>query len=80
MSDDDIAIVGVGCRFPGADDLDQFWRVLVNGENHVNEIPVERWNHEALYSEDPDEPGKIYTCFSNRYRKHSKIRPLEKLL
>ena len=61
MNEDDIAIVGVGCRFPGADDLDQFWRVLVNGENHVREIPVERWNHEAFYSEDPNEPGKIYT-------------------
>ena len=59
--DDDIAIVGVGCRFPGADDIDQFWRVLVNGENHVKEIPLERWNHEAFYSPDPNEKGKIYT-------------------
>ena len=61
MSADDIAIVGVGCRFPGADDLDEFWRVLVNGENHVKEIPVERWNHAAFYNEDPNESGKIYT-------------------
>ena len=74
MSADDIAIVGVGCRFPGADDLDEFWRVLVNGENHVKEIPIERWNHAAFYNEDPNEPGKIYTKRAgllNRYLEHS---------
>ena len=59
-SDSDIAIVGIGCRFPGADNKDEFWRVLVNGENHVNEIPPERWNNDAYYSEDKDAPGKIY--------------------
>ena len=55
-----IAIVGVGCRFPGADDIEEFWRVLSKGENHVNEIPPERWNLEAVYSEDADALGKTY--------------------
>ena len=59
-SDSDIAIVGIGCRFPGADNIDEFWRVLVNGENHVTEIPPERWNTDAFYSDDKDSPGKIY--------------------
>ncbi|XP_060072443.1 uncharacterized protein LOC132552298 [Ylistrum balloti] len=58
--DDDIVIVGVGGKFPGADNIDDFWRVLRNGENHVIEIPPERWNLEAFYHEDPDEPGKTY--------------------
>ena len=56
-----IAIVGIGCRFPGADNIQEFWRVLSKGENHVNEIPPERWNLEAYYDEDPDAPGKLYT-------------------
>ena len=59
-SDSDIAIVGIGCRFPGADNIDEFWRVLLNGENHVTEIPPERWNTDAFYSDDKDAPGKIY--------------------
>lgn len=59
-TDSDIAIVGVGCRFPGADNLHEFWRVLVNGENHVKEIPVERWKNSAFYSDDKDAAGKIY--------------------
>ncbi|XP_041353512.1 fusarin C synthetase-like [Gigantopelta aegis] len=55
-----IAIVGIGCRFPGADNIDEFWRVLSRGENHVNEIPLERWNLEAFYDKDADAPGKMY--------------------
>ncbi|OWF54748.1 Polyketide synthase PksN [Mizuhopecten yessoensis] len=58
--DDDIVIVGVGGKFPGADNIDEFWQVLRDGENHVIEIPSDRWNLEAFYHEDPDEPGKTY--------------------
>lgn len=58
--DNAIAIVGVGGKFPGAETVDDFWRVLVNGENHVVEIPPERWNVEEYYSADYDEPGKTY--------------------
>ncbi|ESO99304.1 hypothetical protein LOTGIDRAFT_113637, partial [Lottia gigantea] len=53
-----VAIVGVGCRFPGADDIDQFWKVLKNGENHLIEVPKNRWNLDAFYHEDAGKPGK----------------------
>ena len=58
--DEAIAIVGVGCRFPGADNLEEFWKVLVNGENHVVEIPPDRWNKDAFYSEEKGTPRKAY--------------------
>ncbi len=35
--DDDIAIVGMACRFPGAPDLPSFWRVLESGEDMVTD-------------------------------------------
>ena len=35
---DPIAIVGMACRFPGAEDLDSFWRLLIEGKNAVTEI------------------------------------------
>lgn len=57
---DEIAIIGVGGRFPGADNLSEFWSVLVNGENHVKDIPKERWNINAFYDADPNKPGKTY--------------------
>lgn len=56
----DIAIVGIGCRFPGANNIDEYWRVLSKGENHVVEIPKSRWNLDAFYNEDPAAPGKSY--------------------
>ena len=59
-NEDRIAIVGVGCRFPGADNIDEFWRVLSKGENHVIEIPPDRWNLAACYNEDADAVGKTY--------------------
>jgi len=39
-----IAVIGVGCRFPGgATDPDRFWRNLLEGRDAVREIPSERW-------------------------------------
>ena len=57
---DDIAIVGVGCRAPGADNIQEFWRVLQNGECHVTDVPPDRWNTSAYYNEDPTALGKSY--------------------
>ncbi|WP_191559490.1 type I polyketide synthase [Metabacillus idriensis] len=39
---DDIAIVGMSCRFPEADNLDQFWMNMVNGVDSVREFPESR--------------------------------------
>ena len=36
-SEEPIAIVGMACRFPGAEDLSAFWRQLVTGESAVTE-------------------------------------------
>ena len=56
-----IAIVGMGCRFPGgANDPESFWRLLRNGVDAISEIPPQRWNLEDYYSADPDSPGKMY--------------------
>jgi acyl transferase domain-containing protein/acyl carrier protein len=52
----DIAIIGLGGRYPQAPDLRAFWRNLAEGRDCVTEVPRERWDHSAYY--DPDlEPG-----------------------
>ncbi|KAH3816726.1 hypothetical protein DPMN_118247 [Dreissena polymorpha] len=56
----DVVIVGIGCRFPGANSVHEFWRLLKNGENHVIEVPPDRWNIETFYDADPSTPGKMY--------------------
>ncbi|MCA9958477.1 MAG: type I polyketide synthase, partial [Anaerolineales bacterium] len=57
-----IAIVGIGCRFPGgAHDADSFWELLRDGVDTVGEVPADRWDVDAYYDPDPDAPGKMYT-------------------
>jgi acyl transferase domain-containing protein/acyl carrier protein len=55
-----IAIVGIGCRFPGgADTPDAFWEFLRNGGDAVREVPASRWNAADYYSADANVPGAI---------------------
>ncbi|WP_333741046.1 class I SAM-dependent methyltransferase, partial [Streptomyces sp. IBSBF 2806] len=48
----DIAVIGMSGRFPGADDLDAFWRNLDAGRSEIAEVPPERWDVGRWY--DPD--------------------------
>ncbi len=56
-----IAIVGIGCRFPGAAGLDEFWTLLRNGLDAISEIPHDRWDIDALYDPLPGTTGKMNT-------------------
>ena len=56
-----IAIVGMGCRFPGgASGPAAFWHLLERGTDATSEVPADRWDAEALYDPDPAVPGKCY--------------------
>src|SRR6201981_661097 len=61
MSDGSIAIVGASCRFPGAGDLEGFWRLLDSGEDAVSEVDPQRWSTKFFDHPDRSEPGKSYT-------------------
>jgi acyl transferase domain-containing protein len=57
-----IAIIGIGCRFPGgASDPDAFLRVLRDGVDAVSEIPAGRWDVDAYFDPRPGVPGRMYT-------------------
>jgi 3-oxoacyl-(acyl-carrier-protein) synthase/enoyl-CoA hydratase/carnithine racemase/NADP-dependent 3-hydroxy acid dehydrogenase YdfG len=51
-SDEPIAIIGMACRFPEADDLDQFWANLVSGKDCISEIPKERFSLDQYLKSD----------------------------
>jgi len=53
-----IAIIGLAGRYPGAGDLDQFWRNLEQGRDCITEVPAERWDHGRYYDPTPGRPGK----------------------
>lgn len=57
-----VAIVGMGCRFPGeSNDLQSFWSVLANGVDCVSMVPETRWNASEYYDETPRTIGKFNT-------------------
>ncbi len=56
-----IAIIGLGCRFPGANDPASFWRLLSEGRDLVIETPESRWKIDDYYDANPDAPGKLST-------------------
>lgn len=59
-----IAIVGMGCRFPGgANSPEAFWQLLENGQNAIREVPPNRWDINAYFDPDPDTPGKMSTRY-----------------
>ncbi|GLW47204.1 hypothetical protein Stsp02_28660 [Streptomyces sp. NBRC 14336] len=56
---DPIAVVGIGCRFPGgADNPDDFWQLLREGRDAITEVPADRWNADDFTSDDPRTPGR----------------------
>ena len=55
-----IAVVGMGCRFPGGvNDPDQYWDLLKEGRSGIVSVPPQRWDAEAFYTDDHTVPGTI---------------------
>ncbi|MEB3233352.1 MAG: type I polyketide synthase, partial [Leptolyngbyaceae bacterium] len=66
-----IAVIGLGCRFPGgADNPDRFWQLLHHGQDGVIEVPGDRWDIDKYYDPDPNAIGKMYTK-SGGFLQHS---------
>ncbi|MBU3869446.1 polyketide synthase docking domain-containing protein, partial [Streptomyces sp. 4503] len=59
---DPIAIVGIGCRYPGGvSSPEDLWRIVSEGVDAVSEFPLDRgWNVDTMYHPDPDHPGTSY--------------------
>ncbi|MEO0969116.1 MAG: beta-ketoacyl synthase N-terminal-like domain-containing protein, partial [Cyanobacteria bacterium J06639_18] len=54
-----IAVVGIGCRFPGANNPQAFWQLLRNGVDAISEVPDSRWDVNTFYDPTGKEPGKM---------------------
>ncbi|MEV5572823.1 SDR family NAD(P)-dependent oxidoreductase [Spirillospora sp. NPDC052269] len=45
----DVAIVGIGCVFPGAPEAADYWANIVRGVDAVTEVPADRWDPEVFF-------------------------------
>lgn len=56
-----VAIIGMSCRFAGANSLAEYWRVISEGIEAVSEVPANRWDLDELYDPTGTQSGKMFT-------------------
>jgi len=55
-----IAMIGIGCRYPGGvKDTKTFWQLLASGTDTITDVPVDRVDVAPLYGPTPATAGKI---------------------
>ncbi|WP_373855388.1 SDR family NAD(P)-dependent oxidoreductase, partial [Desulfocucumis palustris] len=72
----DIAIIGLSGRYPGANDVDEFWNNLREGRNCITEIPKNRWDWKEYFDQDKGKRGSIYTKWGGFIKDIDKFDPL----
>ena len=55
-----IAIVGIGCLFPKAENARRFWSNIKNGVDAITEVPASHWLPEDYYDKNPKSPDRTY--------------------
>jgi acyl transferase domain-containing protein/aryl carrier-like protein/SAM-dependent methyltransferase len=58
QANEPIAIIGMACRFPGANDPGRFWSNLAAGIDSVTEIPRDRWRWEDVFGDPKKDVNK----------------------
>ena len=57
---DGIAVVGMGCRFAGAQDLQAYWEMIAAGRDGFGPVPADRWDADAFFDANPRATDKSY--------------------
>ena len=55
-----VAIIGMGCLFPKAFGLKEFWRLLYRGEDGISDVPDTHWSVKDYFNETPKYPDHTY--------------------
>ena len=58
-----VAIIGMGCRFPGAPDPHMLWQLMCNKGDAITEVPASRYDIDAVYDPHPATPGKVMSRY-----------------
>ncbi len=72
-----IAIIGMSCLFPKADNLQSFWANIKNGVDAITEVPTaSHWNPRDFFNADPKAPDQTY-CLRGGFISPVQFDPLE---
>src|SRR5512139_3845185 len=55
-----VAIVGMSCFFPRSSGLKAYWRLLVQGQDGITEVPSTHWCKQDYFDPDPRTPDRVY--------------------
>jgi acyl transferase domain-containing protein/NADP-dependent 3-hydroxy acid dehydrogenase YdfG len=55
-----IAIIGMGCLFPQADNRDEYWANIKSGADAITDIPASHWSAADYFDSDPKRPDLTY--------------------
>src|SRR5262245_23958841 len=57
-----LAIIGIGCLFPGSSDFAGFWSRVVRRVDAIREVPPTHWRPEDYLDPDPQAPDRVYAA------------------
>ena len=61
---DEIAVVGIGCTLPDANDPDSLWENILTKKYSISEMPKERFDRDLYYDPDRSAEDKTYTILA----------------
>lgn len=73
VNNEKVAVIGISGRFPGADSIEEFWQLLIEGESGITEVPPERWDVATHYDLDRQTPNKTYSKWGWIFKRYRQI-------
>ncbi|MDM8536847.1 beta-ketoacyl synthase N-terminal-like domain-containing protein [Desulfobacterales bacterium HSG17] len=61
---DEIAVIGIGCTLPHADDPESLWENILDKKYSISEMPESRFDHDLYYDPDKKAEDKTYTTLA----------------
>ena len=62
-SNNAVAVIGMACRFPGADSIQEFWDLIKSGTSMCQELPTERFSTKDLRRSQNNPDVKLFGNF-----------------